>query len=228
MATIIDQPVAKAPAIGGILIPPTPGIYSFFLDSFQIVNTRSLHTDTDYAGVSLTILQGGDPNRMFQPVVQSKYVGDFNNGTYPVGLAFENVQLADTDVAIFAYHITNTSSGDTSAIGAALESTLQKLITSGVNAALNAIPIVGSILSLAGSILTPDVAKWLTNEIGGIFPGGCDGPVALGAHSLSGAKIKSLLAANSGTYSIKDNNPGVNSSGGCGANSNYNVNLSIK
>jgi len=52
----------------------------FSLDSFRITETRSLHNDTDYVSLSITV--GTNP-----AVTQTKAMGDVNNGTHDVGLA---------------------------------------------------------------------------------------------------------------------------------------------
>lgn len=214
------------------VITPLPGItlpaagrYTFSFDKFEITETRSIHKDTDYAGINLTIAQGGDPNRIFQPVIQTKSMGDLNNGTFPVNLSFKNVELADTDVAIFSYTIINSSKGQSSADDA-LKTALPKLTTAALNEALG---VVLSTIGISFPGLGP-VISYLTglvvSEFSGLFPGGCDGPVAAGVHSFSGAQLKALLA--SGAYSKSDNNPGVTSADGCGHNSNYIVFYSIK
>ena len=73
---------------------------NFSLDNFRITDTRSVHEDTDYVTVSITV--GTNPT-----VTKTQRVGDVNNGTHNVGLAwppkfrpirrFGRVQLRDIE-----------------------------------------------------------------------------------------------------------------------------------
>src|SRR5215471_14864626 len=92
-------------------------LYTFQLDRFHISNTRSRHTDTDYVTIGLQV---GD--RTFP--AQTKAMGDLNNGDYPVGLAFEDILIADPATpVIFNYQIVNN--------GHASQADLDKALTSG-------------------------------------------------------------------------------------------------
>ena len=62
-------------------------MYMFSLDSFRITDTRSLHKDTDYASLSLAV--GSAP-----ALTKTKAMGDLNNGTFKVGLTFDNVAVS--------------------------------------------------------------------------------------------------------------------------------------
>ena len=70
----------------------------------------------------------------------------------------------------------------------------------------------------SGSALTAALGDWLFGAIGdgsGV-PDTCDGPVAAGVHAFTGARLRKGQSAT-------DNCPGINSPGGCGSNSLYQV-----
>src|SRR5215471_3399740 len=60
--------------------------YIFRFESIDIVNTRSRVTDTDYGSLMLRI------DGRYQPAV-ARYIGDFNNGHYDVGLEYGPVTI---------------------------------------------------------------------------------------------------------------------------------------
>ncbi|WP_428492735.1 fascin domain-containing protein [Rhodopila sp.] len=208
--------------------------FTFSLDNFQILNTRSgnifsTSSDTDYASLSVTV--GDNPAQ-----VKTQSMGNLRNGTYSTTLAFNNIQVAATDNVILSYQIINSSQGETS-VSAYLQQASEKIANAAVTAlattggtALGAaisgllqilipVPLVGSALSaLAGWLV---VAGWNI-----AFPD-CDGPVASGVHILSGAFLQSQTTNGRKYAPPPENHPGVNSPSGCGSNSNYNVSWSV-
>ena len=207
--------------------------YFFALDWFRINNTRSGNIwstakDTDYVGVSLTTENGT------KTLVKS--VGNLTNGTYSVDLMFGGVEVPDDHKVIFAYHIINSSVGETSAT-AYLQQTLGTLTNAAAKAAATAaaedigaaigaalgtaipVPLIGSALGA--------LAGWLVGDAWGIAFPFCDGPVATGVHIYTGAELRRMMLEELGgageQYGSLENNPGVNSPDGCGSNSNYDV-----
>lgn len=83
---------------------PPPPSYRFTIESFNILDTRSAHNDTDYVTAGLT----GKAN-------QVKDMGDVNNGTHNVGLYFDE-GVAPLDVVTLNYVIVN-SGKDPDALG---------------------------------------------------------------------------------------------------------------
>ena len=60
--------------------------YVFTLESFQILNTRALHNDTDHVSFALKV-----GNTVYPAKV--KHMGNKNNGTYKVALSFGPIDV---------------------------------------------------------------------------------------------------------------------------------------
>ena len=181
-------------------------LYTFRLDCFQISDTRSRHTDTDYVAIGLQI---GD--RTFPP--QTKAMGDLNNGHYPVGLAFEDIPIADPATpVIFNYQIVNSGHASQADLDNVLTSGVAQLAAQGAAALGDAlVPGTGSIWGMAAS----GAVQWL----GGILFADCDGPVAIDQVARKAEAIdQAIEKANTwGTYSDTRFYPGTDSPTGCGA-----------
>ena len=78
---------------------PTPH-FQFVLESFEILDTRSLHNDTDHVSGSIAVGQG-------PPQSQVKSMGDVNNGIHHVGLSFDQVAVDLNQPVVFNYLIIN-------------------------------------------------------------------------------------------------------------------------
>jgi hypothetical protein len=102
----------------------------FSLDSFRITETRSLHNDTDF--ISLCVTVGANA-----PVIQTRAMGNVNNGTYQVGLAVSAEVPADNTPVVFTYTILNNGHDQTD-VEKAVEATLTALGAAGVKAASTA------------------------------------------------------------------------------------------
>ena len=220
--------------------------YNFLFPSFNILNLRSgtlagkTSSDTDYVSFGLQVIGQ-------TPQVLTRFVGDQKGGTVPVGLSFNNVTVADSgDVVILTYLIVNSSQGqdktipllgnavtkllslaekaDEAAISKEFGIDLGSLtpteagILLGAQIGTGAVPVIGSALGALAAWLA-SIAPWSA-----LAPN-CDGQVAQGIHVFSGASLRALLPA--GTVSFADDNPGLDSPGGCGSNSHYVVNWSI-
>ena len=209
----------------GYLFPPSSTrLYSFALDSFQINNTRASHTDTDYVAASVIVGEG-------VPQTQVRAMGDLNNGTYPVGFAFENVPVSDNENAVFSYSIVNSGHANSDQAKQTLEQAMSTLSTQAADAATAAIaPQIGVALGeLLGTIAVPLIgsalgalAGWLVTSAGSLIFANCDGTVAAGVHVFDATSLNGNIA------SASDHNVGADSPGGCGSNSDYYVKWSVR
>ena len=202
----------------------TPQNYRIGLDSFQILNTRSAHLDTDFVTASLAV--AGRPTQTLK-----RSMGDLNNGDFSLGMVFAPVKLNVLQTAVLTYAIVNSGHSDPDLIIKGLEAATTALAEKGAQVAAQAagsaigtalgaeigtaaIPIIGSALGA--------LAGWLVGEVTGLLTANCDGPVAAGMHPLSGG---SLYAATAGGEVDRqtDDQPGTDSEHGCGSNSHYTV-----
>jgi hypothetical protein len=196
------------------------GLYTFTVESFRITDTRSLHNDTDY--VSLAVSVGLNP-----PVtVPAKSMGDVNNGTHAVNLSIPNVAVGPNDAVAFTYSIVN--SGYSSNL---VEEALQKAVSAASSkaAAAAAGAVGGALGGPAGSILSvvgTAAFGWLAGKLEGVIFPDCDGVVAGADHAYTGEQLVTQTA-NGKVITVSDLNKGTNSPDGCGANSVYYVTWSI-
>ncbi len=223
---IVSQTLATSAA--GKVAALNVTTYQFSLDNFKITNTRSLHKDTDYVSVSLAV--GNRP-----PVTKTKAMGDLNNGTFNVGLSFDNIQVGDNETAVFSYAIVNNGHASSSAVQSALQKATSTLASKGADAAAKVIgQEIGSVVGASiGTAVIPIVgtalgalAGWLVSSAIGVAFANCDGPVAAGMHPLTAAQLKSGTAGGK-AITQTDHNPGTDSATGCGSNSNYFVTWSV-
>jgi hypothetical protein len=177
----------------------TPGTYRFSLDSFEILDTRSVHNDTDSIAVTLTV--GARP-----PQTLTMKTGDVNNGTHNVGLAFAPVNVDLSDFVIFNYLILNSGHADQKEIDDQLTGFAKTLADKGVQAAKDAISkgataLVGAaigsaVMPLIGTILGM-IAGALVGALTGLIFVNCDGPVAAEQVALTGVQLRGDLGRRS-------------------------------
>jgi hypothetical protein len=192
----------------------------------EVLNTRSLHTDTDYAGLTV-LVTGQSAQTMTTPGKISGH--DVDNGRFPIGLSVQ-INLQDpADVVIINYNIVNSGHQSESDIDAALTQVGAALASAGAKAAAGAVAsgvgtLIGAtigtdIVPIIGSALGA-IAGWLINEIGSLIFANCDGPVA---SQQTAYLANQLWAQTQGDpkLSFAVNQPGVNSPDGCGSNSRY-------
>lgn len=201
--------------------------YRISVDSFEIMNTRSRHTDTDFVTASLA-LQGRPTQTM------TRAMGDLNNGLYGLAMAFEPETLNVLQTAVLTYAIVNSGHSDPSVVEKALENAAEGLadkaadlaaqaLGTGIGTALGAeigtaaVPIIGSALGA--------LAGWIVNEVGNLLFANCDGPVAAGVHPLSGGDLYAATKGGQAAHHT-DDQPGTDSAHGCGSNSHYAVHWS--
>jgi len=223
--TLPERVASESEAIGiirePIVIGTTPvAVYSFTINSLQIVEPRSTFEDTDY--VSLSVVVGN--NAPITAPVQS--MGNLGKGTYGVNLTIPNVPVGSNDAVSFTYSVLNSGySSDIveqaaeKAIAVAASKVGQlalKALITGVTGGL------GSILSVVGSA----ALGWLTSEaLGFLFPD-CDGTVAGADHAYTGAQL-AQQTANGSAISVTDYHKGTPSADLCGPTSEYYVTWEI-
>jgi hypothetical protein len=207
----------------------TPGSYRFSLDSFEILDTRSVHNDTDTVAVSITV--GARP-----PQTLTLKAGDVNNGTHNVGLAFAPVNVDLSEFAIFNCLILNSGHADQKEIDDQLTGFAKTLADKGVQAAKDAISkgataLVGAaigsaVMPLIGTALGI-IAEVLVGALTGLIFVNCDGPVAAEPVALTGVQLgRETLGG--GVVTHQTSHPGVKSDAGCGGNSRYKTTWSYR
>ncbi len=194
----------------------------FSLDSFRITETRSLHNDTDFVSVSMTV--GNNP-----AVTQTKAMGDLNNGTYQVGLAVSAEVPTDNTPVVLSYVILNNGHEQTD-VQKGVEAALTALGNAGVKAASTAVgAAIGAALGASlGTVAVPLIGTalgalsgWVVTEVGSILFADCDGPVAVGVHVYTGEQLTQGTAAGQKISESDVQHLGNPSPPGCGANSVY-------
>ena len=209
--------------------------YNFAVDQIACTTTRSRNTDTLHISVSVAIA-GRDP------VVQTKSLGDHAEGfTFPA-MPLRNIPIADDEIAVFTYVIINNGHSTQGEVQKLLETAAVKLADTGAQAAAkvigegakaaagaamgalvgSAVPIVGTIVGAALGAVSAFLLGALINAI----DPNCDGPIASAAMTIGGKELREKLASGQ-PWSHQDSNPGIDSPGGCGANSMYQTTWSI-
>jgi hypothetical protein len=209
--------------------PPPPfqaAAYTFSLVAMEIMNTRSVHEDSDKASLSVAVGDGAA-----QTV--TKDLGDVNNGAYPIGLSIGPVEVSDPNVGIaFNYIILNSGHQDQATVdkiltaaGGALAAAGAKAATAAIGSAIGAevgsafFPVVGTILGA--------VAGWLAGEVMGLITADCDGLVACEQPAFKGIDLWNRTHTPSQAILHTTYHPGLDSPAGCGSNSQYNVTWSV-
>lgn len=173
--------------------------YTFSLDSYEIKDTRSPHEDTIYVALGLTV------NGQQAANAQTKFMGNQNNGTHPVGLSFANVAVPDGAEVTMTYHIVNSGNKNPSAVEQALGD------------------LVGQEIPFTGP-----VSSWLERTVTGFVNTRCDGPItppegrAITWHTF---ELNGLAPGVKAVDTI--NERGTDSPSGCGSNSHYIVTFSV-
>src|SRR4051794_17676494 len=142
--------------------------FTFTLDSFKITDTRSRHEDTDYVSFTLLVKSA---NGSGTPQTLTKYMGDVNNGTFPVNLSFPKIAIGPTDVAVLNYLIVNTGHKNPSQVVSTLEDTGTKLATSAGGAAGaaigSALPGLCTALGAIAGLVARKVVSLLHSNVDG-------------------------------------------------------------
>jgi hypothetical protein len=193
--------------------------FQFNFQSFGITNTRSLHNDTDYVAIGMSI--NGVP---LTP--QTKRVGNVNNGQHNVGLSLSLGTINSTDECVFSYIIVNHGGDKTQNVldscAAAMTQTPLKQFNP-PDAAV--IPFEGSMLPkcLTVALRAKDDVNTLWNQVEQVFADlskdRCDGVVVIDRFSFFGSSIAQVELSSPHTITYL----GVDSRDGCGSDSVYGV-----
>jgi hypothetical protein len=135
-------------------------LFTFILDSFQITQTRSAHTDTDYVIFTLKIGDARPESFTVKPL------GNLNNGTYNIGFNSSNNNIPPGTPVVVNYLIINSSMNSNTIAG-----TLEQISDSLANGPALALPPFTSAVSLVGTRFASQLFP-ITK------PGSCDGLVA--------------------------------------------------
>jgi LGFP repeat len=175
--------------------------YFFVLEKIRITKTRARHNDTVHVNFALKIA-----DRELAPV--NRHMGDLNDGTYRVDLAFGARSEDPGTPVLFSYQVLNKGHGSTS------DQLIEKGLNEGAHALATALAGTGNIWA-AG--LT-ELFRW----VGGFLNPDCDGPLAADKISVSAAVLRDWTAE-TGFHREEKYFPGVDSAWGCGSNSQYYV-----
>ncbi len=188
--------------------------YSFTLDRFQIDNTRAWDEDTDFVSFSLNV----DGTKLG---ILIKDMGDVDNGDHVVDLKFDSVWVPDDETPVlFNYFILNSGHKNHEEVHKGLEKASEE--------AFKAIPGVGWAVAPLG--------KWLFGKLIDIIDADCDGPVAADQVSVSGSTLydwtkeryHQIFGVRWEGHTERRFYPGTDSPWGCGSNSRYWVEWTVK
>jgi hypothetical protein len=188
------RPLKNAPAAAA------KKTYTFTVDSFQILNTRSRHNDTDHVTLALKV-----GTKVYPAIV--KHMGDLNNGTFKVNLSIPNVEVPTPETKVVMSYLIMNSGHDKDKVSEWLKKGAEGLLSKGAAASGG----LGSVVSYLGGL-----------GINAILPN-CDGWVAGDHVNFTGTSLTAFGASHHETR----NYPGVDSPTGCGSNSHYKVTWSI-
>ena len=189
--------------------------FSFTLNSFEIMQTRSLHQDTDYVTFSVVVNpQGGTGT----PQTLKKSMGNVNNGGFPLGMSFPNVTVNPTDTVLMNYLILNSGHKTPGEVETALENAATKMLT----VAADELSMYLSSLGVPDTTAVLEaVAKFVGDEVTSVLNANCDGWVAGGQYSFTYDQLVAQLAPGPFQQNLKF--LGTDSPKGCGSNSVYYV-----
>lgn len=203
-------------------------LYQFVLERFHIDNTRSRHDDTD----TVTFAVRGGAAQTF---VQSKLVGDVNNGDHDVGIASPSLYVpTGGKSAVFSYFIYNGATGN---LQISLDDEAGKVIDLYTQQILEGGPSKDPSVEIPDDPSIPDNAtfddtSWVNvlefAAIGSLLFPDCDGMVAADVIGRSKGDLDAAIDAADGmSYTQNRRYPGTDSPAGCGSNSDYTVTWSI-
>lgn len=176
--------------------------YEFTLESFQILNTRSLHNDTDHVSFALKV-----GNKVYPAKV--KHMGDVNNGTHKVNLSFKDVEIPKEDTKIVLTYLIMNNGHSQDKVSAWLKKGAEALLSKGAEAVGGPWGVVVGIVGDLGL---------------NILFANCDGWVAGDCIQLTGREVEGWGQS----HRVTRNYPGMDSPTGCGSNSDYRVTWSVK
>jgi hypothetical protein len=181
------------------ILASTPPTYKFVLDNCEISNTRSLHQDTDYASLAVSV------NNKIAGGPKTTFMGDVNNGLHQINLEVGPIPVAvdqNTPVDI-GLQIVNSGHPDYSTMITALSNSMGSLVN-------DFVPGAGT------------AAEYVVKNLGSLLDlGNCDGPVAVDKIYTNGQQLADWTA--NGPHTVTKYYPGTDSATGCGSNSQYKV-----
>jgi hypothetical protein len=204
-------------------------LYAFRLEQFHIDTTRSRHEDTDTVAF---VVQAGSS----QPLLQSKFIGDVNNGDHQVSMLSPPLFLAaQAKPAVFSYMIYN---GQTTNLGISLGDLANKVIDSYTQQILEGGPSRDPQVEIPDNPepwpdnATFDNTSWINvlglATIGSFFFPDCDGMVVADVIGRSKSELDNAIDSAGGkSYKQTRRYPGTDSPAGCGSNSDYTVTWSV-
>ena len=178
--------------------------FKFAVGSYEIKQRRR-HEDTNYITAALSVNN--------QPIgsPQTKFMGNQNNGTYPVGFSWPDVDVPEGGRVTLFYEILNSGHKD--------HAGLEKVLTVWAGEQQKLPQTTAPVTDLKGELI-----KYLT----GFAVVDCDGPIT----PAEGRKLvwdfwelKGIAPGT--TYNESVTEHGNNSPTGCGKNSHYIVNFSV-
>ncbi|MDQ6876463.1 MAG: hypothetical protein M3082_01950 [Candidatus Dormibacteraeota bacterium] len=182
--------------------------YTFKLDQYQIKTTRSRHKDTNYISAALTVKD----NETAAPVTKgtlTRFMGDQNDGFFPVGFSWDNLEVPEGGLVTMTYQIMNSGHKD----HAKAEKALTEVVTG----------------QSSGSESSGGTLKDLLLEFAtGLLLVDCDGPIAPpeGRHIVWHTfELNPMVPGTTGSDTINEH--GNDSPVGCGKNSHYIVHVSV-
>ena len=177
------------------------------LDNYTIKETRSVHEDTNYITAALSV--NGRP--IGDPL--TKFMGNQNNGTFPVGFSWPNVDVSDGESVTLFYQILNSGHKNHAELEQALTAIAQQQLPS---------------TEPTNFDWRVELLKWAAQHTIKLVFANCDGPIAppegrrLVWHPF---ELKGLAPGTTSEESVNEH--GNNSPTGCGKNSHYIVRFSI-
>lgn len=205
--------------------------YKFTIPSFHIRQVRSAHTDTLFASTSLKVMNAsGGLHRDWG--ANGVSLGDRKaGGGVDLNMFWENVDVPDPtpenpDGGSIAWTFLLANKGHNNSD---FLTALNKLADAYAGALAGKSLDAGEAAGAGAGILyfLGAVAMVAAEVVINLLAADCDGMVASGSFTLTAAQLAGRASLPGQSWSTTENNPGTDSSGGCGENSNYDVNYQI-
>jgi hypothetical protein len=178
-------------------------VYTFRLDQYRIVETRSPHNDTNVVAYTLTV---GD-----QTYTQTLPPSDVNNGNHDICLEFPGIKIPTPSTPVtIAFAIVNAGH-NSAAVEAALKAGVDKVIAGEIG---NSNPLSSVAMTAVDAALAVIFAN-------------CDGTVAADSLKVERSALDATIPAAGRVQTHTKHYPGTDSSTGCGGNSDYYVTQTV-
>jgi hypothetical protein len=190
-------------------------LFSFNIDSFQITDTRSVHTDPDY-GVLTVKVGNSNPDPPTLSTVFSPAYGNLNNGKFNGNMSIQGVNILPDSPVTFNYMILNAGSTTLSAVDTVLKNVSQAL-TNATDPTMN-----------YRSVLIPVAAEYAAQFNTVLKPTSCDGLVAAEQDTFTYEQLASFTAGSPSSYTQSTAHTGPKLSGCNSSKSGYTVYWSMQ